>query len=72
MKKYLKALKVKDGWYVELITTHQENNYTDLLMFIKQQGLSIRTHLKPEKTSKKGSLGKKVRSENPNEIIFAD
>ncbi len=41
--KYLKAEKVKDGWFVKITDTRNVYSYTDLVKLIKQQGLEVRT-----------------------------
>ena len=41
MIKWLKAIKVKDGWSVVIIEREQANSKSDVLRLIKQLGLEI-------------------------------
>jgi len=62
--KYLTAEKLKDGWLIEETRTGIISNYSDVLKYIKQEGLKIRTKL--YKKDKNGNETNKVIK------IFAD
>ena len=58
MEKYLKAYKVKDGWFATITRTEQAHTTSEVLDIIRHEGLKIRT--------------KSEDDEGETIIIFAD
>ena len=49
MEKYLKAYKVKDGWFATITRTERAHSTSEVLDIIRHEGLKIRTRNKDDK-----------------------